>query len=133
MAVTTYQSNRILDNLFGNTPLSPTTNFYIGLSKTPIQKDGSGYTEPSGAGYTRVQVQNNKSNFSVAREGTLSNSADIQFPESTGGWGTLTHVFVSDSPSSGNVLYFDALTNPRTVESLTTLLFSTGTLQVTLS
>lgn len=133
MAITPYQSNRVLNNLFGATSFSPEGTLYIGLSTTALNQNGGGYTEPTGAGYARVTVQNNKTNWGQASNSAVTNATAITFPESTSSWGTITHVFISDAPTGGNVLYWDALTQPRAVAPLTTLMFSANTLKVTLT
>lgn len=133
MAIVIQQANKVLDNLFGGTSMPTTGTLYIGLQTTALNSNGTGYTEPSGAGYQRVSVTNSKSNFTQASNGTVSNTQTITFPESQQSWGTIQYVFISDSQSGGNVLYYDALTTPRTVASLTTLLFQPGTLQINLS
>ena len=50
MSVTYYSANRILDKGFGSTNYTPPVTIYFGLSTTPIAIDGTGATEPSGAG-----------------------------------------------------------------------------------
>jgi len=124
MSITSYQSNRVLDYNFGATSYTTPATLYVGLSTTPINFDGTGATEPVALGYARVAVTNNKTNWSTAASGILSNLTAIQFPESTGSWGTITHVAVYDAASAGNMLYFEALTSSRAVPTLTTVLFA---------
>lgn len=133
MAIVVNQANKVLDNLFGGTSMPTTGTLYVGLSTTALNTNGTGYTEPSGAGYARVSVTNSKQNFNQASNGTVTNQQTITFPESQASWGTIQYVFIADASSGGNVLYYDALTTPRTVASLTTLLFQPGTLQISLS
>lgn len=135
MAITNFQANKVNDFLFGGTSFTPGGTYYIGLSTTPIQANGTGATEPSGGSYARVAVANNKTSFSTSSAGSLQNQISIEFPESTTSWGTITYVFMSDSPNSGqgNVLYYDALTTPRTVQSATVLLFAAGAIKIQLT
>ena len=130
MAITNYTSNKILDYNFGSTSYTVPATIYIGLSTTALSFAGTGYTEPSGGNYSRVAVANNKVNFSTAANGTLNNQTQITFPESSASWGTITYVFISDSPTGGNVLYYEALTTPRVVATNTTLLFSAGAMTI---
>ena len=130
MAITNYTSNKILDYNFGSTSYTVPATIYIGLSTTALSFAGAGYTEPSGGNYSRVAVTNNKVNFSIAANGTLNNQTQIIFPESSAAWGTITYVFISDSPTGGNVLYYEALTTPRVVATNTTLLFSAGAMTI---
>lgn len=133
MAITTYQANKLNDFLFGGTSFTPSSTYYIGLSTTAISSSGTGATEPSGGGYARVSVTNNKTNFTNASGGIVQNNQQFEFPESTTAWGTITYVFISDSPTGGNILYYDALTTPRTVQAATVLLFAINSMKIQLS
>lgn len=130
MAITYYSGNRVLDYNFGNTSYSPPATYYFGLSTTTINIDGTGATEPSGGAYARVGLTNNKTNWGNASNASLTNSAAVQFTESTASWGTITYVFLSDASTSGNIYWFDALSPARTVASATTVLFAIGAITV---
>jgi len=130
MSITAYASNKILDRNFGNTSFSVPATYYFGLSTTPPAFDGTGATEPVGAAYARIGATNNKTNWSTAALGILSNAAAITFVESSGSWGTITHVFIADALSAGNIWYWEALSASRTVATSTTVLFAIGGLQV---
>lgn len=127
--ITYTQSNKILNRYFGNVADTIPTPLYIGLSTTPINQDGTGATEPVGAGYTRISVANNKTSFTSASNGILTNAIEFQFPESTASWGNITYIFISDGLTAIPI-YYDALTAPRAVQSQTVLLFATGTIQI---
>jgi len=127
--ITYTQANKILNRYFGNVADTIPTPLYIGLSTTPINQDGTGATEPSGGGYARVSIANNKTNFTSASNGILTNAIEIQFPESTASWGNITHIFISDGISAIPI-YYDILTVPRAVQSQTVLLFAIGTMQI---
>jgi hypothetical protein len=137
MSITNLQANRILDYNFGNTAYSVPANLYIGLSTTAINNDGTGATEPSGFAYTRMQLGagNNKTTWTVA--GTpgasqLQNAVAVTFPESTGSWGTISHVFIADAISGGNILYFDALSPARAVAINTTVQFTIASIVISM-
>lgn len=132
MAITIYQANRLNNYLFGATSFTPNGTYYIGLSTTAINADGTGVIEPTGGGYQRVAVTNNKTNFTDSTGGIVQNKVQFEFPESTTAWGTITHVFISDGPTTGNVLYYDALTTPRTVQTATILLFAIDSMKIQL-
>lgn len=133
MSITYTQANKILDLNFGNTTYTVASPLYFGLSTTPINNDGTGATEPSGGAYARVAVTNSKSYFSVASSGVLSNSGTITFAESTASWGTITYVFIADALTSGNILYFDALTTSRAVPANTTVYFGSGNVSISMT
>lgn len=132
MAITTYQANRLNNYLFGATSFTPNGTYYIGVSTTAVNAAGTGVTEPTGGGYKRVAVTNNKKNFTDSTGGIVQNKVQFEFPESTTAWGTITHVFISDSLTGGNILYYDALTTPRTVQTATILLFAINSMKIQL-
>lgn len=131
--ITYYSANRVLDLNFGGTAYTVPTNYYFGLSTTTIQIDGTGATEPSGGSYARVLLANNKSNFAVSSNASLTNLTAVTFPESTASWGTITYVGIWDALTSGNIWWFDSLSPARTIAINTTVLFAIGgiTIQMT--
>jgi hypothetical protein len=67
MAITTYAAHKILNYFLGNSPsLTPPTNYYIGVSSTPISTEGIGATEPTAGEYSRIAVPNDKNSFTDA-------------------------------------------------------------------
>lgn len=135
MAVITTQARSILQYLFGKQAFTPVTTMYVGLSTTNPGADGSGITEPSGGAYARVAVTNNNTNWVLDSGGAalVDNGTQISFPESTASWGTITHIFIADALSGGNILYYGTLSATRTVATLTTIYFPVGALDVTLT
>lgn len=127
--ITVYASNKILDNLFGASGISLPSTYYIGLSTTTISSTGTGATEPVGNAYARVGILNTKAYFSIATNGELSNLSSVTFPVATGSWGTVSHVFLSDALTVGNIWYFDALQATRIVQSGATLIFLANALK----
>lgn len=130
MPVTYAHADRLLDYNFGQTAYSVPATYYFALSTNAIQPDGTGCVEPVGNAYARVAIANNKTNWTVASNGTLTNNIQAQFPESTGSWGTATHVAIFDAATGGNLLFYDALQESRTIESQTTLMFMPNTITV---
>lgn len=62
--------------------------------------------EPSGGAYARVAVTPNTTNWPNASGGnpaTSQNGAAITFPQSTGAWGYIAGILISDASSGGNV------------------------------
>ena len=132
MSVTDLQANRLLDQSFGNVSWSVPATLYFGLSTTAINDDGTGATEPAVGSYARTSAANNKTTWGSAASAALSNLIEIQFIESTASWGTITYVFIADALSGGNILYFDALSPSRSVQSLTTVLFAIGSIDISM-
>jgi hypothetical protein len=132
MAVTYQQANTILDEYFGKVIPTIPTNYYMGVSTTAIQNDGTGATEPTDVAYSRVLIPNTKVSFTNANNGSLTNAVEFEFPESQTSWGIITHFFLADAITGGNIKIFGQLTNSRTVETGTILVLEVGALQINL-
>lgn len=116
---TTHFLNRVAGNLF-RSEMSPAipTEYYIGLSTTEPAMDGSNVSEPpTNAGYGRVLLDT----LSAPVNGVVTNTANINFEESTSSWGTITHFVIYDAEIGGNLLMFGALSTPRVVEAATVM------------
>jgi len=123
MSVCYIVANKILDNNLGNVANVISGSYYVGLSTTPILIDGSGETEPVGGAYARVGIVNNKTTFTAASSGSLVNDIDITFVESTDAWGTITHVFLADAITGGNIYFFEELPASKIVQDDTIVKF----------
>ena len=115
---TNYFLNCVAGNVFGTKtdPAIPTT-YYIGLSTTTPNTNGSGVDEPStDAGYARVQL----TTLSEPLDGVVTNSQAI------------THFVIYDSPTvdSGNLLMYGELSTPRSVETATIMTIKEGYLKL---
>lgn len=125
------KENEVLDELLGNATLMPDPVF-IGLMTTEPADDGTGVVEPVGAGYARVSVVNDLTEWPAASGGQKSNGNVITFPTATGAWGTITHFGIFDALSGGNLLASGALNTSRTVISSDVFRFLATNLVVTL-
>lgn len=136
MSFSDYLENAILTHLFGGSPtLDPLTNVYVGLTTSDPTDAGSPLTEPTIGvnGYARINLAVGALTISG---NNVSNTSDASFPQSSGAWASgteLTHFFLADAATSGNILGSAALTTGRTVDDTgITLTFSAGDLDVTL-
>lgn len=121
---TTYFLNLVAGNVFRSkqTPAIP-SNYFLGLSKTAPNMSGDNVSEPStAAGYARIQL----TGLSQPENGIVTNTANIDFAESTADWGTVTHFVVYDAKTGGNLLMYGQLTSSRTVEAATVMTIKTG-------
>lgn len=126
---TTHFLNRVAGNLF-RTETSPAipTEYYIGLSTTEPTMSGTNVSEPtSSAGYSRVLLNN----LSTPTNGVVTNTANINFEESTASWGTITHFVIYDAEIGGNLLMYGALSTPRVVEAATVMTIRQDYLRLT--
>ena len=127
--ITTYFLNMMLGNAFhaAGVDAFPAT-YYVALSTTVPNGDGSNISEPNGGAYTRAAF----SSMGTPVDGVIAIEEDVEFPESTGDWGTIQGFAVYDSASGGNVLMYESLTNPQDIVADNQARFRSGSLKVTL-
>lgn len=131
---TTYAANKIIDWIVDGT-LGLGGPWYFGLSRTEINPDdASGITEPSGGNYARVEVAMTTANWGEWFDsGFYVNKTPIEFNPATSDWGDLTHFFISDAPTLGNVLAAGPLNKPiRVTNGSKRATFYQGAFQVQL-
>ena len=124
-----YWENKILNHIFGKGSYTPPT-IYVGLSTADPTDDGSGLTEPSGNGYTRIQTS--ASDWNAASNGSLDNAGDITFTQATGDWGTITHFALFDAVTAGNMLAYGELSQSKVIGESDTARFEAGDLDISL-
>lgn len=141
-----YLENKLVDFLFRGQALSNPV-IYVGLY-TAAPSDAGGGTEvsTSSTGYARVKAAAGGSmaltdwkstqNDNVASTGTggqTSNTNAVTFGSPTGNWGTITHFGIFDAVSGGNLLFWAALSQSKTVNNGDAApSFAAGQLTVTL-
>ena len=127
-----YLENKLLDLVFGSTAYSIPATVYLGLSVGDPTDAGTLTGEPSGSAYARVSVTNNTTNFANSSEGVKLNGVTFTFPKSTGAWGTVTHFFISDAATVGNMLASGELTESKAITSGDTINFLAESITITL-
>ena len=141
-AMSDYLENKLVDWFFRGQAFTPPATVYIALLTATTDDDGSPLTEVSGGSYARVAVASSLANWagtqsagstvaSSGASGTTSNNNPVTFPVPTANWGNITHFAIMDASSGGNVLYYGALTAPKTVNNGDPApVFAAGTLTV---
>ena len=108
--------NIVAGNVYAtDTATALPTRYYIGLSTTAPTITGTNVSEPSGSGYARVEL----TTLGKPSGGVVTNSASVDFPESTASWGTVTHFVIYDALTGGNLLQYGQLSTPRSIEPAT--------------
>lgn len=126
-AMSNYLENALINATLRNTTYTSPATVYVGLFTTDPTDAGSG-TEVSGGSYARTSAT-----FAAPSDGASSTNADVQFPQATGNWGTVTHFGIFDAATSGNLLYHGALTSSKTIETGDVFKIASGNLTVTLA
>jgi hypothetical protein len=126
-AATTYLEHAILDFLFKNNSESFATlgdSIYVGLATAVSDAEAGTVTEVNttteDANYTRQQVAASGWTLtSVATDQqTVTNAANIEYSASSGiASYTVTHAFVADASTSGNILFVGALDASKAIAS----------------
>jgi hypothetical protein len=133
-AASNYLENKVLDHVLKNTAYSQPANLFVGLftntsgNAAANLEAGTLTDEVSGGSYARQAGA-----FSAASGGSASTSATITFPAATANWGTITHVAVLDASTSGNVLFWGAVTTSKTIETGDTFQITSGNLTISLA
>ena len=124
---TQYFLSIVAGNVYGTeTGVALPTQYFIGLSTTAPTVTGTNVSEPSGAGYSRVEL----TTLGKPSGGVVTNTASVDFPESTASWGTVTYFVIYDALTGGNLLQYGQLSTPRSIEPATIMSIPTNYLNL---
>ena len=136
-AATTYLENKILSFIFKNNAGSFTTpgdSIYVGLATAVSDAEAGSLTEATFGSYARQQVT--AANWTLAsastNQQTVVNAANIEYPASSGTSNTVTHAFLVDAASSGNILFVGALDASKTIATGDIFRINAGNLTIEL-
>lgn len=112
---------------------APASTYYLGVSTTAFAEDvtasNAASQEPSDSAYARRVI-----NFGNASSRTISNSADIEFPEATESQGSIAYWAIFDgSGNTANTVAQGSFTTARTVATGDVLRVATGDLDISVS
>jgi len=135
-AASNYLENKVLDHVLRNTAYTQPSGLYLalfnntsGLAATNLEAGTlTDETSTSGTAYGRKAIT-----FAAASGGNGVSSATVTFDAATSNWGTVTHVAIMDAITTGNVLFWGALTTSKTVATGDTFQVSSGNMTVSLA
>lgn len=135
-AASDYLENKVLDHVLTTTSFNPPTERYLALftntggqTAANLETGNTGdEINTGGTGYDRKTVT-----FAQANQGTSATNATVTFDAAQANWGTVTHVAVMDNQSGGEVLFYGAVTTPKTIETGDTFQVSSGNLTISLA
>ena len=128
-AATNYLERRLLHFIFKNNSLSfatPNNSIYVGLATAVSAAETGSLTEATFTNYARQQVESGDWTTIGADSTdtqTAKNNDSIEFDAHTGGSSSgsaadvITHVFIVDASSSGNILFVGELDSSKTIAS----------------
>ena len=136
-AATTYLENKLLSFIFKNNAGSFATlgnSIYVGLATAVADAEGGSLTEATFGAYARQQVTAANWTLTAASSDTqtCSNTNNIEFSASTGTDNTVTHCFVADQLTSGNILFVGQLDNPKTIQTGDIFRINSGNISIEL-
>jgi hypothetical protein len=126
MAFTDYLENKVLDFVFSGGSFSQPGTKYLALY-TVAPTDSSAGTEVTGGGYARQTVTLTTSGSDT------TNSAAVEYPTATAGYGTVVAVAVLDASSGGNMLAYASLTANKTIATGDVFRVPAGDLDIALN
>jgi hypothetical protein len=98
----TYLCNAFLALELGGTAWTPPSTWYMALF-TVLPTAAGGGTEVSVAGYSRIAITNNTTNFPAPTTALVSNGVDIACGTPASSWGIIVGVALFDAASGGNM------------------------------
>lgn len=126
MAFTDYLENKVLDYVFSGGSFSQPGTKYLALY-TVAPTDSTTGTEVTGGGYVRQTVTLTTSGSDT------TNSAAVEYPTATAGYGTVVAVAVLDASSGGNMLAYASLTANKTIATGDVFRVPAGDLDISLN
>jgi hypothetical protein len=130
MPMTSYLRKALGDESIGKVAFAMPSAVYLALFTASPGDAGSIASEVTGGSYARQEATSKLGAFNLAT-GIATNTSNVDFPSPTADWGTITYAGILDALSGGNMLYYEALPNARTVLSGGRhVQFATGALQI---
>lgn len=123
MAKTDYLENALLNHVLKNSAYSSPATVYAALM-TVAPTDSTGGTEATGGSYARQALT-----FGTPSAGSVSNTLAVTF--SAVAAATYTHIAIFDALTSGNLLYYQALSSNIVATAGSDIEFGVGDITVT--
>lgn len=118
--------NKVLDHILKGTSLAQPTNIYIELSTADPGESGGAIAPPSGNNYARAQCNT----WNTAASRATANTNQVNFPQASGSWGTISHWALYDAITGGNLIAYGAFTTPKVIGAGHTPFIKAGELDV---
>ena len=130
-AISNYLEVALLNAVFRGIAFTSPTNVFAALY-TSYPTDADIGIEVNAPEYTRQLVTFTIPTQDALGRARISNSTEIAFPAAQSNWGTITHIGLRDDSTTGNLLYYGPLANPKVVNVNDQLKIVPGDLVITL-
>lgn len=124
MQISNWLSTQLLNATLRNVSFTSPTTVYLALYTSDPTASDTG-TEVSGGAYTRQIITFGAPSL-IGGKQTVTSSAEVAFPVATADWGLVTHIGLRSAATGGNLLWTQALTNPRSILSGDRVKFAAG-------
>ena len=125
--------NHILQNVAeSGAAYTAPSNVYVSLHTGSPGEDDLGANEITGASYARTEVTFGNVAV-VANVCSVSSNVTVTFPQATSDYSAnVTHIGLYDASTSGNLMFYGALSTQKQVTSGDVFQINTGSLTITL-
>jgi hypothetical protein len=113
MPMTAYLRKKLGDHAIGKAAFTMPASVQVALFTASPTDSGSVASEVTGGSYARLALTASMGSFDLTT-GVAVNTADVNFAAPTADWGTVTYIGMLEST---DMLFYEALPNPRTVLS----------------
>lgn len=129
MSKTNYLEDAVIQYFLRNNAdtFSPIATLYVGLATAVTDAEAGTVTEVTGGGYARQTIAFND----PAGVGVTANTSEILFPEAGSNLGTVTHFFIADASTAGNIYYIGALDSSFAYNTAVQPRFAAGAIDIT--
>lgn len=126
-AKTAYLQKTLLDQVLLGETFTPPAMVFLALFTADPGREGSLTNEVTDLTYERQEIA-----FTAAADDEISgahsqNAYDVEFPQASTNWGTVTHAMIMDAGTGGNGLYKVALDVAKEITVDDFLKFPAGT------
>lgn len=125
-SLSNYNENLLLNWVLTNQSVTRPTSWYLGLFTDSNIITDEPSSELVGAGYSRLPIT-----FSTASAGSTSNTNPIVF-SADGNWTTVKYVGIFDAQANGHLLFWGAMSSPKTLELDDQLQFAVNSITISL-
>ena len=105
-----YLEDKLIDHILRNVAYTSPSTVYLALLTADPTETGSTTNEVAGASYARQEIV-----FDAPTDGVTQNTYDVEFPQATEDWGTVSHILVMDAQTGGNPLYHKELNTAKQI------------------
>ena len=129
-AKTAYLEKKLLDQVLLGEAFTPPAVVYLALFTADPGRSGSLTNEIADPAYERQEIVFTAADDDLESGSFCQNAYDIEFPQASENWGTVTHAAIMDAATGGNMLYKVALDVAKEITIDDFVKFPAGTFKI---